>query len=71
MQRQIEEKNRKKEEEKARERELNAREEARLRNEAQPQYEPNFFKRKTAYNNHNQISIVGSGGPNSTSFPNN
>lgn len=58
LQKQIEEKNRKKEEEKARERELVAREEARMKNEVP--YEPTFFKRKTVYNNHNQISIVGS-----------
>jgi hypothetical protein len=35
-----------------------AKDEARLRNE--PVEQQQFFKRKTMYNNHNQISIVGS-----------
>lgn len=40
-------------------------EEARLKTEVP--YEPTFFKRKTQYNNHNQISIVGNG--TTTGFP--
>ena len=66
LQKQIEEKNRKKEFEKAKEKEFQAKEEERIKNEVP--YEPTYFKRKTQYNNHNQISIVGSGGPNG-SFP--
>ena len=65
LQKQIEEKNRKKEEEKAKDREYNMKEDARMRNEVP--YEPTFFKRKTAYANHNQVSIVGNGsGTNNT-----
>lgn len=56
---QIEEKNKKKEEEKQKEKEFQAKEEARIKNEVP--YEPTYFKRKTAYNNHNQVSIVGNG----------
>ena len=46
--------------EKAKEREIDDREQARMRTDVQ--YEPSFSKKKTVYNNHNQISIVGNGG---------
>lgn len=49
MQRQIEEKNRRKEEEKQKEKELQAKEEARMRVEVP--YEPTVFKKKLTMHN--------------------
>ena len=61
MQKQIEEKNRRKEEEKQKEKDLQAKEEARMRTEMP--YEPTVFKKKLTMHNQNTISIVGSSNP--------
>jgi hypothetical protein len=61
LQRQIEEKNRRKEEEKQKEKELQAKEDARMRVEVP--YEPTVFKKKLTMHNQNTISIVGGTNP--------
>jgi hypothetical protein len=58
LQRQIEEKNKRKEDEKAKEKELLAKEEARMKVEVP--YEPTVFKKKITMHNQNTVSIVGS-----------
>ncbi|CDW76852.1 UNKNOWN [Stylonychia lemnae] len=64
LQRQIDEKNRKKEEEKNRERQFEIMEEQRIKQEISQEQPITNQGRKTIYNNHNQVSIVGSGPTN-------
>ena len=68
LQKQIEEKNRRKEEEKQKERDLQAKEDARIRVEAP--YEPTVFKKKLTMHNQNTVSIVGGSVPLNDTAPN-